>query len=455
MENWTSVFFIGVAGTGMSAIAQFLAGKGAEVSGSDREFSPVYKTDLQLQLEAASIKCFPQDGTGITGSCGLIVASAAIEESNPEIIAARKLGIAVIMRSEMLAQISAKYKTIAVGGTSGKSTTAAMVFHIMQKSGLDPSLITGAGLSSLQKKGLLGNAWVGKSDWLVIEADESDGSIVGYKAYIGLLLNIDRDHKEMSELRQLFSSFKANTSYRFIVNRDCAEASAFSSCADYDFSSDAVSGFRGSSFEQKAFISEFSASGLPIKLNAIGKHNMYNALAAMAGACAAGVPAQQAALSICSFEGIYRRTQLAGIAKGIYVIDDFAHNPAEVAAAIRACQGIGARVCAWFQPHGYGPLRFMKDELISQVRSVLRDTDIFAVSDIYYAGGTVDKNISAEDVAKPLQETCNAAYLPSREKLPAFAARHLGNGGVLLLMGARDPGLADFARHCVTEINNI
>ncbi len=211
------IFFIGVAGTGMSALAQYCYGIGKKVSGSDRYFNQKEIGETQQMLMDYGIECFPQDASGINTSIDLIIISTAVEETNIEIQQARALNIPIIKRSELLNAISSTKKTIAVGGTSGKSTTTAMIFDILEFAGLEPSIISGAGLIRLQEKGLIGNAFVGKGEWLVIEADESDGSIVHYKPEIGLLLNIDKDHKEIEELFSIFQTFKSN-SKQFIVN---------------------------------------------------------------------------------------------------------------------------------------------------------------------------------------------------------------------------------------------
>ena len=152
------------------------------------------------QLEDCGIKCFAQDGSGVTEGLTAVVVSTAIEDTNPDLKRAKELGIPVMHRSEMLAKISKEAKTIAVSGTSGKSTVTAMIYHILQYAGLQPSVMTGAGLVNLQKEGKIGNAVSGKGEWLVVEADESDGTLVRYEPEIGLILNVDKDHKEMSEL---------------------------------------------------------------------------------------------------------------------------------------------------------------------------------------------------------------------------------------------------------------
>jgi UDP-N-acetylmuramate--alanine ligase len=206
--HFESFFFAGVAGAGMSAIAQYLSGSGKLVSGSDRLFNTEENNHTLQQLEAEKITCYNQLEARIDASHQVLVVSTAIEETNVEVQKAKELQIPIVTRAQLLAQICETKKAIAVAGTSGKSTTAAMLFHILINSGVDASLITGAGIVTLIEKGKIGNCYVGKSDYLIIEADESDGSLVQYKPSIGLLLSIDKDHKELSELGEIFSTFK-------------------------------------------------------------------------------------------------------------------------------------------------------------------------------------------------------------------------------------------------------
>ena len=391
INKYKNYFFVGIAGTGMSAIAQYLKGTGFNVAGSDRLFCPGNKMPIQEQFEKLGIHCFSQDGSGITPDTEVVVVSTAIEENNIEYRKAKELGIPVMKRSELLAAISKAGKTIAVGGTSGKSTTTAMIFHILQENGYSPSLMTGAGLTALQKQGLPGNAWVGKSEWLVIESDESDGSIVDYYPEISVVLNIERDHKESDELMRLFSTFREHTHGTFIVNHDHALTNKLSQNSKYDFGTTGDVGYKGKDFTQQGFQIRFTINGVPFTIPVLGRHNMENAMAATAVAGAIGIPVTGSAKALESYSGIYRRTQWIGQKNGVSVIDDFAHNPSEVAAAIRACQQISTRVFAWFQPHGFGPLRFMHNELAERVTGVLRKEDHFIMSDVYYAGGTVEQ----------------------------------------------------------------
>ena len=445
MLNNNSFFFVGIAGTGMSAIAQYLKGIGKSVAGSDRLFSKDKKLDTQVKFEAMGIECFFQDGSGITENTDIVVVSTAIEESNVEYQKALSLGIRIVKRSALLAAISESKKTIAVGGTSGKSTTTAMIFHILEATGKSPSLITGAGLSSLQEKGLLGNAWNGEGEYLVIEADESDGSIVSYKPYISVLLNVERDHKEEDELMQLFSTFKANTSHAFIVNAGNKLAKELSSGTKWQFEAEGTdSEYIGTDFAQKGFEISFKLNGIPCNVPLIGKHNMENTLAAVAVCKEAGVEVTESIEAMKCFKGIYRRTQLLGHNKerNIYLIDDFAHNPSEVAAAIRACQQICPTVMAYFQPHGFGPLRFMHKDLALDVDAALRSSDVFLIGDVYYAGGTVNKDICPSIVSEAM--TGNAVFVGNKENASAYIVENIEDNTVLLVMGARDPNLSEF-----------
>jgi UDP-N-acetylmuramate--alanine ligase len=447
------IFFIGVAGTGMSALAQYCFGIGKKVSGSDRYFNCNDIGETQQMLMNYGIECFAQDASGISSSIDLIVISTAVEETNIEIQKAWSLNIPIIKRSELLNAISETKKTIAVGGTSGKSTTTAMIFDILDFAGLSPSIISGAGLIRLQEKGLIGNAFVGKGEWLVIEADESDGSIVYYKPEIGLLLNIDKDHKEMEELFSIFQTFKNNSNY-FIVNAHQKATQQFSQNNRQDFSINNSSvGFNATDFLQEGFEMSFIINNIPFKMNAVGEHNMENALAAVAVAAMCGVDVTIASIALKNYKGIYRRNQILGNKNGVIIIDDYAHNPAKCAAAIKGVQPLTEKVIAWFQPHGYGPTKFLRKDFVEEIAKVLRPQDEIWMSEIFYAGGTAVKDISANDLIHDLQnKNCNAFFVADRIDFIKEVKPHLQQNAVLLLMGARDPSLADFAKEVFEKL---
>lgn len=448
IHDFKNVFFIGVAGVGMSAIAQYLAGTGKKVSGSDRYFKEGEVNETKEKLEAEGITCFLQNGDGITGETDLVVVSTAIEDTVFEVQKAKQQNIPIIKRSELLALIAKSKKTIAVGGTSGKSTTSAMLFDILDKAGLQPSIISGAGLVSIIKEGKIGNAKVGAGNWLVIEADESDGSIVQYEPEIGLLLNIDKDHQEIEELMSIFTTFK-NNSKKFIVNQSNTLAKKLSQDIKNDFSSDENSeaGYIAKNFKQEGFCIQFLILNSSFLINSIGHHNMENALAAAAVANQIGVSLQTCADVLKNYEGIYRRSQVLGNKNGVWVIDDYAHNPVKCAAAIRACQPVAEKVVAWFQPHGYGPTRFLRNDFVKEIAEVLRPQDEIWMSEIFYAGGTAVKDISANDLINDIKALGKKAFfVEDREQFLAEVRSHLSGNSVLLLMGARDPSLETFSK---------
>lgn len=444
-------FFAGVAGAGMSAIAQYLSGSGKQVSGSDRLFNTEENEHTRQQLIAEGITCYDQKEAHLSESDEVLVVSTAIERTNVEVAKAQELNIPIVTRSQLLAQICAEKKTIAVAGTSGKSTTAAMLFHLLINCGVDASLITGAGIVSLIRQGKIGNCYVGKSDWLIIEADESDGSLVNYKPAIGILLNVDKDHKELSELDVIFNTFKQNTLEHFIVNRSHPLAQAFSIDPQKDFGQG--SAIYGTDFSQEGFNICFNVAGVPFSIPTIGEHNMENALACIAVARLLDIKLEDCAKALATYPGIYRRHQLLGRVNGITVIDDYAHNPAKIAASINACKPVAAKLIAWFQPHGYAPTRFIRAELVEEIAKTLRPGDEIWMSEIYYAGGTTTKDISAGDIINDLAALgVNAYFVEDRRVLLTQMNNHFTDDCVLLLMGARDPSLEHFGKDLLQQL---
>jgi len=454
INDFQRPFFIGVAGAGMSALAQYLKGIGKNPSGSDRFFAEGEYNEIKQKLEEAGIDCFVQDGSGITAETDLVVASAAIEDTVVEIQKAKQLNIPIIKRSELLSLIAASKKTIAVGGTSGKSTTSAMLFDILEYAGKNPSIISGAGLISIIKQGKIGNAKVGAGEWLVIEADESDGSIVQYKPEIGLLLNVDKDHQEIDELMNLFSTFRAN-SRKFVVNQSHELARKLSQDIKNDFSTDPAipAGYIASGFIQQGLSVNFMINGTAFSMQVIGMHNMENALAATAIANQAGIALSTCAEALKNYEGIYRRHQVYGRKNGVWLIDDYAHNPVKCAAAIAASQPVAGKCIAWFQPHGYKPTKFLREDFVKEIANVMRPQDEIWMSEIFYAGGTAIKDISANDLINDLKALGKSAYfVENRDEFLETVRPHFTNDTVLLLMAARDPSLEEFAKKVWEEL---
>ena len=428
----------------MSALAQMAAGAGLSVSGSDRDFDRGRNLGVKAALEKLGIKIYPQDGSGINGSTAELALSTAIEDSNPEVLKAKELGLKISHRSELLAAQVNSFDTIAVAGTSGKSTVAAMLFSVLESAGLGPSIITGGALVALKERGLAGNAFRGSGTILVVEADESDGTIVRYRPKTGLLLNISKDHKDLGELNKIFSEFAGNCG-RLLVNGDDPAAAALLPGAEkFGFASGS---WKVTEIKTGPFSSSFRINGVGFDLPAPGLYNIENALAACAAASVYGVKLETAAAGLVNFRGVERRFVLMGEKNGVTVIDDYAHNPAKISALLKALhQPPVRRVLAVYQPHGFTPTRHLKSELIESFAAGLNKGDILLMPEIYYAGGTANKNISSKDIADAVAlKGHQAVYFEDRAAIPAAVSGLARPGDIVAVMGARDATLAAFA----------
>src|SRR6185312_10354978 len=334
--------YAGLGGAGMSALAQFQAMTGGVVSGSDRAFDHGERAGLRQQLERLGIAVMKQDGSGLGGDCAALVISTAVEEQVPDVVAARAQSIPIIHRSELLARFIGGHRSIAVTGTSGKSTVAAMIFAILSGAGRDPSVITGADLPELQAKGLPGNAFAGRSDLLVVEADESDGSLVRYAPAIGVILNLQRDHKEMAEVAAMFATLRARAREALVVG-DAENLDPFAGGA-LRFGFGPRADLRGEGVALGRSGSRFRVEDVAFELPVPGAHNVANALAAIATCRTLDVTLADMAAPLACFRGIGRRFQTVGKARGVEVVDDFAHNAEKIAAAIKTAHLRAARV---------------------------------------------------------------------------------------------------------------
>jgi UDP-N-acetylmuramate--alanine ligase len=253
----------------------------------------------------------------------------------------------------------------------------------------------------------------------------------------------------MDALMEIFAEFRKNTNRLFVVNRAHSEARRLSQDASHDFSTDPSfpSGYQASGYVQQGLAISFNINGVGFTLNTVGKHNMENALAATAVASQLGVGMAICAEALRSYEGIYRRHQVFGKKHGVWLIDDYAHNPVKCAVSIQACQAIAPKVIAWFQPHGYGPTRFLRNDFVAEIGRVLRPEDEIWMSEIFYAGGTASKDISAGDLINDLKAMDKPAFfVEDRNAFLETVRPHFTGDAVLLLMGARDPSLENFAK---------
>lgn len=441
--------FVGVGGSGMSGIAQVMRGKGHRVTGSDRSMDNNRSAGLFEKLRAQGIGLFPQDGSGVDAETFRVVVSTAIEESNPDIAAAKKHNIPILKRADLLAELVNGKRGVAVGGSSGKTTSTAMTAWVLEKGGLDPTVMNGGIIKNYVSEQLIGNAKGGHSDVVCVETDESDGTIVNYRPEVGAITNVSKDHKEISELVELFRTFAGHTERTLILNADCpilAEA-RIAHKHIVTFGVKNAADFRACDIACRGFASAFRVNGAPYRLNVAGAHNVENALVAIAAGREMGVAPERIAEALADFRGVGRRMDLIGEARGVKVIDDFAHNPAKIEAAFAAVQPFAKRVLAIYQPHGFGPTKFLRNEFGGSFARALRPQDILCLPKIYYAGGTADKTISSEDIVKDVvAKGRHAVSIPERPDVVHAIAEEAKAGDVILVMGARDDTLTDFCR---------
>ncbi len=451
-------FFSGIGGGGMSALAWYLRQGGRAVSGSDRLFDRNGAPALRAAMEAAGIMILPQDGSGPSPEHTVLVVSTAIEGDSPEVARARELGIPVLHRSELLAHLAAEKKTIAVAGTSGKSTVTAMTWHVLEAGGLGPSLITGANLNALTGLDLPGNAVAGAGDFLVIEADESDGSLVRYHPEVAVLLNIEKDHQEIEALMPLFRTFREQAK-RAVIHQGDPRCLGLKKLGDAFFDGMSAGGLSVRDAVFGEWETTFTLDGVRFGIAAPGRHNLENALAAVATGRLLGVPLADCARGLRDFRGVERRWTRVGAGGGVTVIDDFAHNPAKVAAALATAKGLASgenrRVLAIFHPHGFAPMKLVGRDIMEAAAAVLGPDDRLYLPDIYYAGGTADASISSADLVDHFNAVAVhpvARHVPAKDDVISVVAAEARPGDRVLSMGARDPGLAAFARRVLAAL---
>ena len=434
-----SVHFTGIFGTGMSALAQYLRFQGIAVSGSDRLLGSDDTAAMRQSLEGLGCVICDQDGSGVGAGTDAVCVSTAIEETNPDIAAARSMAVPIVHRSDVLSAIIASKRTIAVAGTSGKSTVTAMIFEFLSACGKSPSLVSGAPLRRLEKEGLIGNAFSGGSDLLVVEADESDGTLVKYAPEASVILNVSKDHKDIGEVAGLFQQLLSKSSWT-VVNGDDPILKDFK--ADVTFGAGPGAMGRPDREELLPTSVKLIRNGNEYHLPLPGSHNLENLRAALCVCEHFGCEDGSLAAAVRNFEGVARRFAVTETKTGVHIVDDFAHNPAKIAAAVNAARGLSRRIIAVYQPHGFGPTRFLKDEYIAVFQAIFREQDALYLLPIYYAGGTAQKNISSEDIINSLGPVSfHAEAVTDRDELVAKLKMNAHVEDCVLVMGARDPSL--------------
>jgi UDP-N-acetylmuramate--alanine ligase len=450
----------------MLPLATILRGLGAEVAGSDRSRDQGRTPDKFASLEAQGFTLFPQDGSGIVSAEQTLVASAAIEDTVPEVVRAKELGCPRMTRAELLAMLfNAAGCGIAVGGTSGKSTVTGMLGWIMEQAGRDPTIMNGAVMKNFVSPDTpFASAKVGQGGVFVSEVDESDGSIALYRPQVAVLLNVSLDHKSMEELRALFSGF-VMTARHVAANADDDEARLIAGHAGEVLtfgvhSPDSTLGILEGSIDESGagiraqLIDRRDGSIHSLRLEMPGRHNLSNALAAIAGGAAAGVAVGDAVAALAGFKGLARRFDVIGSSpSGITVIDDFGHNPEKCRATLRTLKAHPGRVIAFFQPHGYGPLRQMGHELARTFAHELGPDDVTLMCDPVYFGGTVDRTEGSERIVALIEEDGgHAEYIPTREDCSRRIVEMARPGDRIVVMGARDDTLRTFATQLLSGL---
>ena len=462
MHKNKSYFFCGIGGSGMLPLANIVRDARATVAGSDRALDQGRLGAKFEWLQSLGINLFAQDGSGLISGDQILIASAAIEDSVPDVAKANALGCARMTRAELLADLfNNAPRSVAVGGTSGKSTVTGMIGWILTDAGLDPTIMNGAVMKNfVADDAPFASARVGQGDVFVSEVDESDGSIALFTPEVAVLNNVSLDHKSLEELRQLFGDFakKAKTS---VWNADDAETVALveplALAGAISFGFSAQADFRATDIVDLPLGSRFTLHAMggthDVALIVPGRHNIANALAAIAAATALGVTVAQAVRGIERFNGLARRFDIVGTANDITVIDDFGHNPDKIAATLATLKAFPGRIIAFFQPHGYGPIRVMGAELAGVFANMLGEDDHLILCDPVYFGGTVDKSIGSQSITDAVTAAGqNAEYIPSREDCGNRMVNLAQPGDRIVIMGARDDTLSGFAADVLARL---
>lgn len=443
----------------MMPLALILKSQGHDVAGSDRSLDQGRTAPKFEWLKARGIRLFAQDGSGVTSPDQIIVASTAVESSVPDIVAAERIGARRMVRAELLAeQFNAAPLRIAVGGTSGKSTVTGMIGWIFHALGRDPTVMNGALMKNfITEDTPFASALVGTGDAFISEVDESDGSIALYTPDIAVLNNIAHDHKSMAELRLLFGGYigKARTAVLNLDNDEVARLAAnhpAGRAMTYSLGHRAADLFASNIVERVDGI-DFLVNGAPVSLQVPGRHNASNALAALAASRVAGIGLEDAARAISGFSGLRRRLEVVGSANGITVIDDFGHNPDKISATLKTLHAFPGRLLIMFQPHGFGPLRQMGDELAQTFIRRMTADDILIMPDPVYFGGTVDRSIGSDTVIAAVTAGGRSAHhIAQRNNCGDRLVGLARPGDRIVIMGARDDTLAVFAQEILHRL---
>lgn len=461
-----SLHFVGIGGIGMSGLAQMAASLGCDVSGSDRALNSPENARIIDSLRAQGIKLLPQDGSRYkNGQPGAIVYSTAIEEDNPDFLNSDK-NTPRIHRSEAMSLCIGKLKaktSYSISGTCGKTSVSAWMAEALHNLGKNPGFISGGLVNAFSSKKTAGNYTKGSGEYFVIEADESDKSLLNYTSDASMVLNIGTDHYSKEELASVFRKFLKQTGRIGVIEDKAFEAVGTEGLEHLEmllFSTDknAPSSIKGrkvirlDSYRAGNDGVFASFDGLKeIRLQAPGFYNAANALAVYTGLLSLGFDSKSAREAVTGFRGVWRRFDYAGkTTSGAAVYDDYAHNVEKIISCLNAAKEIcSGRLMALFQPHGFGPLGFMREELFAGMEKTLRKGDVFAFLPVYYAGGRTSFKPTSDEVADEYRKKAaapeNYRSFKDRKEAESFISAECSSGDVIMVMGARDNSLSTWA----------
>jgi UDP-N-acetylmuramate--alanine ligase len=461
MDHDRPYFFCGIGGSGMLPLALIMRAKGVKVAGSDRALDQGRTAPKFEFLKSQGVDLFAQDGSGVTDPRQIVVASAAVEDTVPDVVSARRVGATMLGRAELLSDLFNEAPvSIGVAGTSGKSTTTGMIGWILKAAGRDPTVMNGAVMTNFVSPDVpFASSLVGRSGLFVSEVDESDGSISRYTPTVAVVNNISLDHKSMDELRALFRDYVAKAKIA-VLNLDNAETVALLPGAKkaityslVDRSADLYASGLKPAPDGIAFDLAAHDANWRVHLKVPGRHNVSNALAALAAAEAAGVPLPESVPAMAEFRGVRRRLEVVGTAQGVTIIDDFAHNPDKIAATLATLHDFPGRLLIMFQPHGFSPLMKMRNEFVEGFATGLARDDVLLMPEPVYFGGTTTRAVTSDDIAADIRAKGRAAIaLADREACGRKLLDLAMPGDRIIVMGARDDTLTTFAQDLLKVI---
>ena len=419
----------------MSALAQALVAAGYDVSGSDRYLDRGIELEVLAKLARCGVRLVPQDGSGVVPGCEAVVVSTAIESNNPDIETARRQGIPIVHRATMLNRLIGGHYSIAVTGTSGKSTVTGMLGWTLAQTGKDPTVVLGATVMEWEDEQHLGNMRPGRRDFWVFEADESDRSLMQFEPDWAVITNVSRDHFSAEEAYQLFSAFRQRVRKGSVGVLDDQSLLARLSPVVHEEGS------------------RFSYGGVEFRVKLPGRHNAENALWVVRMCEKLGIDLTVVSRALAQFRGIRRRLERIGVARGVLVVDDFAHNPSKIRATWESLAPYHPRIFAIWRPHGYGPLAGMLEELARTFSTIIRPADRLYLLPVYDAGGTANRTVSHHLLAEhPLLKglLVRAVEAPDTAAAEVVAAARAGDA--IITMGARDPFLPTLARTILRDL---